>query len=132
MKQFAHKTISTVTLAILGTIIFSLGLAINVPSVYADDICSMGLNGEVNEAICGSPTELSDVIQNIVKAVIGVCGVVAVVFIVIGGINYMTSNGDTSKIEKAKKTIIYALIGLAVAALSFVIVNWGIKAINGS
>ena len=36
----------------------------------------------------------------------------------------MTSAGDTGKIEKAKKTILYACIGLAVCALSFAIVNW--------
>ena len=41
----------------------------------------------------------------------------------------MTSAGDSSKVEKAKKTILYACIGLVIAALSFAIVNWAISAI---
>ena len=39
----------------------------------------------------------------------------------------MTSSGDTGKVEKGKKTVIYALIGLVVCALAYAIVNWVIK-----
>ena len=39
----------------------------------------------------------------------------------------MTSAGDTTKLEKAKKTILYAVIGLAITVLSFAIVNFVIK-----
>ena len=42
----------------------------------------------------------------------------------------MTSTGDTGKTQKAKNTILYALIGLAVCALAFAIVNWTISTIS--
>lgn len=58
---------------------------------------------------------------------IGMAGVVCVVFIVIGGFTYMTSAGDPAKLQKAKKTILYAVIGLIIVALSFVITNFVIK-----
>lgn len=74
--------------------------------------------------------EFKKVITNILNTIIGISGLVAVVFVVIGGINYMTSTGEAAKIEKAKKTILYALIGLAVCALAFAIVNWAVGAIN--
>jgi len=43
----------------------------------------------------------------------------------------MTSAGDAGKVAKAKSTILYATIGLAVCVLAFAIVNWAIGAIAG-
>ena len=89
------------------------------------------------KAACGCDNnnkvdELPKTILNIINVVIGISGLVAVVFIVVGGINYMTSAGDTSKVKKARDTILYATIGLVVCALSFAIANWAISAINGT
>ena len=63
-------------------------------------------------------------ITNILNAVIGVLGLVCVVVMLIGGVNYMTSSGDTGKVQKAKDTILYGLIGLIVCVLSFALVNF--------
>ena len=52
---------------------------------------------------------------------IGIAGVVAIIFVVYGGILYITSTGDPGKIKKAKDAILYALIGLAIVALAQVI-----------
>ena len=60
---------------------------------------------------------------------LGVLGLVAVIFVVVGGVKYMTSAGDPGKVQQAKKTIIYALIGLIVCALAFAIVNFVISGI---
>lgn len=60
-------------------------------------------------------------VGNLIGWVIGVAGLVAVAFIVIGAIGYITSSGDTNKLQKAKNTIIYALIGLAIVGLAEVI-----------
>lgn len=76
-------------------------------------------------AKCGNSSDsIGPIIVEIVKVVIGLAGIVAVIFIIIGGIYYMTSAGDASKVEKGKKTIIYAAIGLIICALAFAIVNW--------
>ncbi len=73
---------------------------------------------------------LPSIIINIINVVIGVLGLAAVVFIVIGGISYMTSSGEAAKIEKARKTILYALIGLGICVLAFAIVNFAVGIIN--
>ena len=70
-------------------------------------------------------------IQNILNAVIAVAGIVAVIFIVKGGFDYMTSSGDAGKVQKAKQTILYAVIGLIICALSFAIVNFVIIGLLG-
>ncbi|MBQ3293244.1 hypothetical protein IJG93_03025 [Candidatus Saccharibacteria bacterium] len=79
----------------------------------------------------GSDT-LWDNIKTIINAVIGVLGIVCVIVIIIGGINYMTSSGDAGKVKKAKDTILYGVIGLVVCVLAFAIVNFVINNILGS
>ena len=132
MKSITPKIIATLIVSILGLSLFSF-----TPVVHAaDDICSKNPS-EVPEAVyqaagCdGSNNALPSVIINILNGIIAVSGLIAVIFIVIGGINYMTSAGEASKIEKAKKTILYSVIGLAICALSFAIVNYVIKNIIG-
>ena len=50
-------------------------------------------------------------------------GIIAVIMIVIGGIQYTTSNGNPSQTQKAKQTITYAIIGLAITIFAVAIVN---------
>ena len=72
-------------------------------------------------------TDLSGSVQGIISAIIGALALVAVVVIIIGGINYMTSSGDSAKVKKAKDTILYGLIGLIICVLAFAIVNFVIN-----
>jgi hypothetical protein len=60
----------------------------------------------------------NDLVTNAIQWVIGIAGAVALIFVVYGGISYTTSAGDPSKLQKAKQTILYALIGLAIVALA--------------
>lgn len=78
----------------------------------------------------GDNTLWSDV-KNIINAIIGALGIVAVVIIIIGGVNYMTSSGDAGKVKKAKDTILYGVIGLVICVLAFAIVNFVISNILG-
>jgi len=58
------------------------------------------------------------------KVVFTIAGIVAVLMVVIGGYTYVTSQGNPEATAKAKNTIIYASIGLALCMLSFAIVNF--------
>lgn len=60
----------------------------------------------------------------IINVVLGVLGVVAVAMIIMGGIQYTTSQGDPAKAQKAQKTIIFSVVGLVIALLAFAIVNF--------
>ena len=107
---------------------------------YADEpttnVCSLNVPQSVKDANgCNNKTDsdtLPSVVIAIINAVIGMLGLVAVVFIIIGGISYMTSSGETAKVEKAKKTILYAVIGLIVCALAFIIVNFVINTVKSA
>lgn len=110
-----------------------IGIAALTPTpVLADDVCGSSASAEVKAAAgcSGTGDQLPITIQNILYAIIGVIGIVAVIFIIIGGVNYMTSQGDASKLQKAKNTILYAVIGLVVCVLAFLIVNFTIGIIR--
>ncbi len=70
-------------------------------------------------------------VANIVKVVVQiisyVAGAVAVIMIIVSGFNYITSGGDSNKVAAAKNTLIYAVIGIAIAVLAQVIVNVTVK-----
>ena len=68
--------------------------------------------------------DLQGNVTNIINGVIAVLGFACVVVMIIGGVQYMTSAGDTGKVTKAKNTILYGLIGLVVCVLAFAIVNF--------
>ena len=53
-----------------------------------------------------------------------IAGLVAIIVIAVAGIKYTSSRGDSGKVEEAKKTILYAVIGLAVTFFAFVITRF--------
>ena len=75
----------------------------------------------------GKTGGLDNMIINIINAILGVVGLIAVVMIILGGISYMTSAGDSSKVKKGKDTILYGIIGLVIVGLAFAIVNFVIS-----
>ncbi len=64
------------------------------------------------------------VFQVIANVLIGLVGAVAVLMLIFGGLQYVTSNGDSKRVEGAKNTILYAIIGIVVALLSYAIVSF--------
>lgn len=52
-----------------------------------------------------------------------ICILLAFAFIVWGGVSWILSEGDKTKLDNARRTIIYAVIGLIIAFLSLFIIN---------
>lgn len=67
----------------------------------------------------------------IINVILAALGFVAVAVIIIGGISFITSQGDSAKVAKGRNTILYGIIGLVVALLAFAIVNFVLKGIFG-
>lgn len=61
--------------------------------------------------------------QNVVPAAIFFAGAVAIIFIIISGIKFITSNGDPKQIEGARHTLTYAIAGLVLILFSFLIIS---------
>lgn len=58
------------------------------------------------------------VVTNLIQWIFGMAGVVAAIFIVVGGWGYITAAGDPGKLQKAKTTLLYAIIGITIVALA--------------
>src|SRR3972149_9702258 len=63
------------------------------------------------------------VLQNVINALIVIAGIVSVFMIVWAGYKFVMSEGDPEKISMARKTLIYAIVGLIFIFLSFVFLN---------
>lgn len=74
---------------------------------------------------CEGQTPLFKTITNVLLFIIGA---VSVIMLVIGGIRYTVSAGDSSAVTAAKNTILYAIIGIIVAILAYAVVNFVIGA----
>ena len=111
-----------VSLALLGIFVAPLAPV----TVYAQtkaDICEgVALTGG-NCATTGGP-EVQGAVETVINILSLIVGVVAVIMIIIGGLKYITSAGDSNNISSAKNTILYAIIGLVVVALAQVIVRF--------
>lgn len=62
--------------------------------------------------------------QTITNVLLFVIGAVSVIMLIIGGIRYVVSGGDSSAVTSAKNTILYAVIGIVVAILAYAMVNF--------
>lgn len=69
----------------------------------------------------------NDTIKLALNIFASVVGLIAVVMIIVGGLRYMTSGGDASKTAAAQNTVLYALIGLVVAAMAAIIAQFVVK-----
>ncbi|MBR3131975.1 hypothetical protein IKG33_00975 [Candidatus Saccharibacteria bacterium] len=83
-------------------------------------------------AHCIKMDDAGTVITSSLQWVIGIAGAIAAIFIVYGGISYITSRGEPNKLQQAKQMITYALIGLAIVALSEFIVIFVSNIINNA
>lgn len=63
-------------------------------------------------------------VSALLNIVFTLAGLLAVVFIIIGGVKYTLSGGDSAGLKSAKETITYAIVGLIVTLLAFGIVNF--------
>lgn len=117
------------TLAIVGAFIFPV-VEVSVPA-YAQSAGDQILGGAGQAAGTADPDDpklnIGNVFTKVVNVILYVLGAIAVIMIVIGGIRYTTSGGDSSSTTAAKNTILYAVIGLIVAILAFAIVNFVAK-----
>lgn len=93
-----------------------------------DQACqALGLASTGTPGTCATPPAGPDV-NNTLKLAINVfsmiVGFAAIIMIIVGGLKYIISNGESSNINSAKNTILYAIIGLVVVALAQVVVRF--------
>ena len=71
----------------------------------------------------GVPTDFDNAILNATNWILGFVGMIAVLMLIWGGVNYLTSAGDEEKAKTGKKTVSYAIVGLVIAGIAYAVVN---------
>lgn len=93
--------------------IVGLVVAIGVPILLAPP--ALAASGDV--------AQVESFIRNVIKVVAGLAGLIATGFFVAGGFTYITSSGNPEQLDKAKRTLMWSAIGLAIVIAAFVISN---------
>jgi len=91
-----------------------------IPSVFAADI-ELPIGEMVTKNNFFGYTCIGHLVSNLVSAAFIVSGIAFFVYLVMGGLQWLTSGGDKVKVETAQKMISSALIGLAIVATSYAV-----------
>lgn len=115
---------------VVGVVVATV-LTLSTPTVApvgaASDIATQACNLDPTAAICAdidNDSQLTTMATNVINTALMIVGVLAVAMIIFSGISYVTSAGDKAKTTKAKNTLIYSIVGLAVAISAYAIVNF--------
>jgi len=116
----------------LVAIISSGGFFLALPTLaFADTIGTVCPTGSFGN-LCLQSGQLGSVIGSITNLLFLVAGLIALIYLVIGGIKWVTSEGDSKNVEAARNQIIAAALGLAVTFLSYLIINLLLQFLIGS
>lgn len=74
-------------------------------------------------AVSNDIVRVENFIRDVIKIIAGLAGLVATGFFVIGGFGYITSSGNPEHLDRAKRTLLWSGIGLAIVIAAFVISN---------
>lgn len=133
--MFSHKFVHTFTV-ILVLAACLVGILSPRPAAALfegakEQACAALTNGSATPSSCSSAPAGEPSVNGIVALAINifswVVGIIAVIMLIVGGLKYITSSGDSSNVNSAKNTILYAVVGLVIVALAQVIVRFTLK-----
>lgn len=126
------------TLAVLVTLVSA---QLMLPTVSADSPCptdnfSQGVvlqsvNNETGNTDCDG-SGVKNTLNTAVTILSYVVGAAAIIMVIAAGFRYTTSGGDSNRVGAAKNTLIYALVGLVIAALAQLLVHFVLSNANGA
>lgn len=125
MKNIIKKSLQ----GLLLVPVFALGVSFVAPALQPVDTTYALTAREGADGAKGAeqPTTVEGeggVFQTITNVLLFIIGAISVIMLIIGGIRYVVSGGDSSAVTSAKNTILYAIVGIIVALLAYALVNF--------
>ena len=109
-------------------------LGVFTPAVSAANGINICSNGNEDSVYCKNKntgeTQVNGIIKTIVEVLLTAVGAISIIMIVIGGIMFALSSGNAQKAAKARNTVLYAVVGLAVSLFASAIVNFVFNRFN--
>ncbi|HVS58446.1 MAG TPA: peptidoglycan-binding protein [Candidatus Saccharimonadales bacterium] len=112
------------------TIAFSVAAPASTFALFSgskSQACSgLDLNGTATGGSnCSNGTNtLEGVLHTVIVVFSAIVGIIAVIMIIVSGLKFITAGGESSAVASARSTLLYAIIGLIVAALAQVIAHF--------
>lgn len=128
-KYFTRLPIIAVTLATIilsATFVFAPAYALTA----ADLSLQAGIDSARGKDQVADLFGQTGVFQTITNVLLFLIGAISVIMLVIGGLRYVVSGGDSSAVAAAKNTILYAIIGVIIALLAFAAVDFIINSFS--
>jgi hypothetical protein len=113
----------------VGIFVSSLAL-VTVPAV---EVSAQNAHKQVCDSIggCGNGGgKISGVIEAVINILSAIGGIIAIILVIIGGVKYMTSGGDSNAAANARNTILYAIVGLIIVVFAQVLVRFVLQQIQ--
>ncbi len=114
---------------VLGTLVLGVILA---PAVGAVDFSIQdGANAARGTDQTADLFGSEGIFKTVTNVLLFVLGAVSVIMIIIGGLRYVISGGNSTNVTAAKNTILYAIVGVIIALLSYAIINFVLGSFTG-
>ncbi len=100
------------------------GLPTHVTASFQGQACS-GIS-QLGGTGCGggADTEISHLMDTALNLLSLAAGFIAIVMIIVSGMRFITANGESSSIASARSSLIYALVGIVIAAIAQILVHF--------
>lgn len=110
MKKITALAITAGTYLTLAPKTFAAPIAV-CPGGQFGTLCNLKLN------------DFGGIVGTLIQVMFVLAVIIALAFLIFGGIKWITSGGDSKNVDAARNMIVAALIGLAIVFLSFFILN---------
>lgn len=139
IQRMKRALVSVMALSVVAMPALMLPATVAAQGTDIQNGLQCGTNLDLQNQNCDTNAKSVGDFQGLLNTVINifslVVGVIAVIMIIVGGLRYITSGGDSGKVSAAKTTIIYALVGLVIVALAQLIVHFvlsqAVNIVNG-
>lgn len=125
MSKFTKA--ATFVIAVTSLSLFVFPVAAQITKISGSDCSQLGIKCSEGD----NASTLVQTITTIINGLLVLVGVVAAIYLVLGGVRYVMSQGNEGEAEKAKLTMLYAVIGIILIGLSAAIVNFLIYTVAG-
>jgi hypothetical protein len=123
------KSLLTTTALIIASV--SKTILVSSTSLAADFTMQEGADSARGADQIADLFGATGIFSTITNVLLFVIGAISVIMIIIGGLRYVISGGDSSNVTAAKNTILYAVVGLVVALFAYAIINFVLTSFSG-
>jgi len=116
---------------VIAIIIFGFFVLLFIPTISSAECCGSRQSDSTNCTPClpnplggTTGTDVNLLIGQVINAVLGIVGSLALVMFIYGGLTWMTAAGNKEKIQKGKDILIWATIGLIIIFSAYAIVKF--------